>query len=71
VTAHAVKRVLALQIEQAMKTQGLIKVEMARRMTTPRAQRDRLLDPNNVKMQLYTMQRAAAAAGHKLYLELA
>jgi antitoxin HicB len=71
VTAHAIKRVLAWQIEQAMKTQGLTKVEMAKRMQTSRAQLDRLLDPNNDKVQLDTIQRAAVAVGRKLLLELA
>lgn len=71
VTAHAIKRVLAWQIEQAMKTQGLTKSEMARRMSTSRAQLDRLLDPGNDKVQLDTIQRAAAAVGRRLHLELA
>ena len=71
VTAHAIKRVLAFQIEQAMKDQGITKVEMARRMKTSRAQLDRLLDPENDKVQLDTVQRAAAAVGRKLHMELA
>ncbi len=70
-TAHAVKRVLAWQIEQAMKAQGITKVEMARRMGTSRAHLDRLLDPDNDKVQLDTVQRAATAVGRKLRLELA
>jgi hypothetical protein len=70
VTAHAVKRVLAWQIEQAMKEQGITKVEMAKRMKTSRAQLDRLLDPENDKVQLDTVQRAAAAVGRKLHMEL-
>lgn len=70
-TAHAVKRVLAWQIEEAMKAQGISKVEMARRMGTSRAHLDRLLDPANDKVQLDTVQRAAAAVGRKLRLELA
>ncbi len=69
--AHAVKRVLAWQLEQAMKAQGISKVEMARRMGTSRAHLDRLLDPNNDKVQLDTVQRAAAAVGRRLRLELA
>jgi antitoxin HicB len=69
--AHAIKRVLAWQIEEAMKTQGISKVEMARRMGTSRAHLDRLLDPDNDKVQLDTVQRAAAAVGRKLRLELA
>jgi antitoxin HicB len=71
VTTHAIKRVLAWQIEQAMKAQGISKVEMARRMHTSRTQLDRLLDPDNDKVQLDTVQRAAAAVGRTLKFELA
>jgi len=71
VTTHAIKRVIAWQIEQAMKAQGISKAEMARRMHTSRTQLDRLLDPDNDKVQLDTVQRAAAAIGRKLKLELA
>jgi antitoxin HicB len=71
VTTHAIKRVLAWQIIQAMKEQGISKVEMAKRMKTSRAQLDRLLDPNNDKVQLDTVQRAAVAVGRKLHMELA
>jgi antitoxin HicB len=69
--AHAIKRVLAWQIQDAMTAQGLSKNEMAKRMNTSRAQLDRLLDPENDKVQLDTVQRAAAAIGCKLHLELA
>jgi antitoxin HicB len=70
-TNHAIKRVLAWQIEQAMEADGISKSEMARRMHTSRTQLERLLDPNNDKVQLDTMQRAAVAVGRKLHLELA
>ncbi|TPV99037.1 MAG: hypothetical protein USCAAHI_01531 [Beijerinckiaceae bacterium] len=69
--AHAIKRVLAWQIQEGMTAQGLSKSEMAKRMNTSRAQLDRLLDPENDKVQLDTVQRAAAAIGRKLHLELA
>lgn len=68
--AIAIKRVLAWQIEQAMQAQQLTKTEMARRMHTSRSQLDRLLDPNNDKVLLQTMQRAAAAIGKQLNFEL-
>lgn len=68
--AHAIKRVVAWQIEEAMKMQSLSKVEMAKRMKTSRAQLDRLLDPENDKVQLDTLQRAATAVGKKLRLEI-
>lgn len=70
VTASAIKRVIAWQIEEAMKAQGITKSEMAKRMNTSRAQLDRLLDPDNDRVQLDTMQRAAAAVGRRLRLEL-
>jgi antitoxin HicB len=70
-TTRAVKRVIAWQIAQAMAEQHISKTEMARRMQTSRAQLERLLDPDNDKVQLDTMQRAAAAVGRKLRLELA
>jgi antitoxin HicB len=63
--------VLAWQIEQAMQAQGLTKIAMAKRTKTSRAQLDRLLDPNNDKVQLDTIQRAAVAVGRRLHLELA
>lgn len=66
----AVKRVLAWQIEQAMQAQGLSKSEMARRMKTSRSQLDRLLDPDNDKVLLQTLQKAAAAVGKRLVLGL-
>ena len=70
VDAAAIKQVLAWQIEQAMKEQGISKNQMAKRMHTSRAYLDRFLDPNNDKVQLDTMQRAAAAVGRRLRLEL-
>ncbi len=70
VTTNAIKQVLAWQIAQAMKDQGLTKIEMARRMKTSRAQLDRLLDPTNDRVQLDTVQRAAAAVGRKLQIDL-
>ncbi len=66
----AQKRVLAWQIEQAMKASGITKVGMAERMHTSRTQVDRLLDPNNNKVQLDTLQRAARAVGRTLKVEL-
>jgi antitoxin HicB len=71
VTAIAVKRVLAWQIEQARLAQGLSKSALARQMNTSRTQVERLLDPTNTQVQLDTLQRAAKALGRKLVVELA
>ncbi len=69
VEAHAIKRVLAWQIEQEMKAQGLSKSDMAKRLKTSRTQLNRLLDPENDKVQLDTVQRAADAVGKRPHLE--
>jgi len=69
-TNASIKRVLAWQLEQAMKEQNLSKAEMARRMDTSRPQLDRLLDPKNEGVTLDTLTKAAAAIGRKVRLEL-
>jgi hypothetical protein len=68
--AVAIKRVLAWQIEQAMKSGEVTKAEMARRMHTSRSQLDRLLDPANDAVSLETLSRAAHAVGRSLKVEL-
>ncbi|MBK1668405.1 hypothetical protein CKO28_10195 [Rhodovibrio sodomensis] len=70
VTAAALKRVVARQLVQAMADQEITKTEMARRLETSRAQLDRLLDPDNTKVQLDTLQRAANAVGRSLEIGL-
>jgi len=70
VTAAALKRVLARQIGDAMAQQNISKAEMARRLNTSRSQLDRLLDPDNDKVQLDTLQRAATAVGRTLQINL-
>ena len=67
----AIKRVLAWQIAEAMKTQGITKTAMAARMRTDRRQLDRLLDPDNQSVTLGTLRRAATAIGRSLRIELA
>ena len=70
VTATAIKRVLARQIEAAMKEKDFSKAEMARRMYASRAALDCLLDPEYDAVTLSTLRKAAAAVGRKLRLEL-
>jgi transcriptional regulator with XRE-family HTH domain len=60
------KRVVAWEIAELMKAQGVTKLALAKRMGTSRAALDRLLDPNNASVTLKTMGRAAAALGRKL-----
>ena len=70
VTTAAVKRVLARQLATAMAEKDVSKTDMARRMKTSRAQLNRLLDPDNQAVTLETLQRAAAAVGRQVRLEL-
>jgi hypothetical protein len=70
VQTTAIKRVLASQLERAMKAKKLTKVEMARRMQTSRVQLDRLLDPDNDSVTLATLRKAAAVVGREVRLEL-
>ena len=69
-TSKAIKRVLARQVEAAMKAEQVSKTEMARRMQTSRAALDRLLDPRNESITLGTLQKAAAAVGREIRVEL-
>ena len=70
VSASAIKRVLARQVEAAMKAKHFSKAEMARRMHTSRAALDRLLDPDYEAVTLSTLRKAATAVGRELRLEL-
>jgi DNA-binding Xre family transcriptional regulator len=68
--AVAVKRVIAYQLGELMKSQGLSKTELARRMKTSRASLERLLDPENASVTLLTLERAARALGMRVKIEL-
>jgi len=70
VAATAIKRVLARQVEAAMKERQVSKAEMARRMRTSRAALDRLLDPEYDAVTLSTLRKAALAVGRELRIEL-
>lgn len=70
VTAGAIKRVLARQLEAAMREQKLSRTEMARQMHTSRAALNRLLDPENESVTLATLQKAAVVVGREIRLEL-
>jgi antitoxin HicB len=67
---QAVKEIIAEQLAEAMKAQGLTKSAMAARMKTSRRQLDRLLDPAVPSVTLDTLRRAAGAVGRTLRVEL-
>ena len=70
VAIASIKRVLAWQLEEAMREQKLNRSQMAKRMATSRPQLDRILDPNNGGVTLDTLAKAAKAVGRKVSLEL-
>jgi antitoxin HicB len=71
VTARAIKRVIALQLKQAMIERRLSKVAVADRMGTSRRQLDRVLDDKaHDAISIETLARAANAVGKKLKVEL-
>jgi antitoxin HicB len=67
---HAIKELIADQLAQAMKEQGLTKSAMAARMKTSRRQLERLFDPHVRSVTLDTLRRAANAVGRTLRVEL-
>lgn len=69
--ARAVKEVVAWQLAEAMRAQGLSKKKLAEQMGTSRTQVDRVLDPSAGNVTLETLQRAAAILGRQLHVELA
>lgn len=67
---RAIKEIIAEQLVDAMKAQGITKSAMAERMKTSRRQLDRLLDPSTPSVTLETLRRAANAVGRTLRVEL-
>jgi len=70
VERRAAKRVLAWRFARAMDEKGYTKTIMSERMGTSRASLDRLLDPKNGSVTLATLEKAAAALGKRLKVEL-
>ncbi len=67
---RAIKEIIAEQLAEAMKHQGLTQSAMAARMKTSRRQLDRLFDPKVTSVTLDTLRRAASAVGRTLRIEL-
>lgn len=66
----ALKRVVALQIQEALEQEKLSKTQLAKRMKTSRAALDRILDPTNPSLTVASLGKAAAALGRKVDLKL-
>ncbi len=70
VQAKALKRALAEQLAEGMAATKLGKSGMARKMATSRSQLDRVLDPNNLSVQLDTLIKAAHAVGKVVEIKI-
>ncbi len=66
---EAMTRVVAWQLSEEMKRQGVSKARLAEMMNTSRAQVDRILNAKG-NVTIETLQRAAKLVGRQLRLEL-
>jgi len=70
VEAVAMKRVIAWELERAMREQRKSKLAMAKQLHTSRTQVDRLLDPSNTAVSLGAIARAAQALGKRIHISI-
>lgn len=66
----ALKRVVALELQQILEKERITKTQLAVRMKTSRASLDRILDPSNPSLTIASLGKAAAALGRKVELHL-
>ena len=66
----ALKRAVALQLQQVLDQEHVTKTELAARMKTSRAALDRILDPANPSLTVASLGKAAAALGRKVEFRL-
>src|ERR1700722_11555355 len=67
---RAIKEIIAEQLAEAMKAQGITKSAMAERMRTSRRQLDRLMHLAPPSVALEPLRRGANAVGRTLLVEL-
>lgn len=66
----ALQEILADRLRMTMSEQGLSLADMAARMKTSPDSLERLLQPGSHEVSLQTFQKAAAAVGRRLRLDL-
>ncbi|MEZ4866082.1 MAG: helix-turn-helix transcriptional regulator [Caldilineaceae bacterium] len=71
VSARALKRLLAIQLEEIMAETEMSKSRLAELLQTSRSQVDRLLDPENTAVTLESLEKLARALGRQLRVEFA
>lgn len=70
VYGEAAKRVVALQLREAMKASGTTVSEMARRMETSRSQVERVITPDSESVTVGSLAKAARVMGYRLNMKL-
>jgi len=68
--ARALKSVIAMVIEEQLKTLALSKTALAEKLHTSRAAVNRLLDPNNTSITLHSMVKVMHVLGKKLHISI-
>ena len=66
VTAAALKRAIALKLQEILEKQNVSRSQLATRMQTSRAAVNRLLDPENSSLTVASLGKAAAVLGKKI-----
>lgn len=62
----ALKRAIALQLQDILAQQKLTQADLARKMQTSKAAISRLLNPSNTSVTLHTLMKAAGVLGKKV-----
>lgn len=66
----AIKAVIARNLQEYMKKEGITQTELAKMLGTSRPALSRLLDPDNFSVTLLTLNRAACLLGKKVEINL-
>jgi len=66
----AIKRVIALQLQEEINKKKITKTKLAQKMNTSRSSLNRLLDPDDEAITFKTLKRAASALDKKLVIQL-
>ncbi len=69
--AAAIKKVMAYELEQAMKERKMTKTRLAQELKTSRTAIDRLLDPENTSITLKNIEKIAKFLGKRLVISFA
>jgi antitoxin HicB len=66
----AIKRVIALQLQEEINKKKITKTKLAQKMKTSRSSLNRFLDPDDEAITFKTLKRAASALDKKLVIQL-